>query len=172
MRTLLRRAFFSKLRNRVNVITTLVEAPLLAAMIAMVLRYNENGTYDFAGAYHIPIYLFLAVTVAMFLGLTNSADDIIRDRVVLQRERNLRIRLPYYILAKTSTLCMFALIQCMLFLELTLANDCNPGVANGLLGITVQQAQELGLHVRRKQQSGYGSPRDEVHPLWSVENMN
>ncbi len=30
----------------------------------------------------------------MFLGLTNSADDIIRDRVVLQRERNLNVRLP------------------------------------------------------------------------------
>ena len=56
LRTLLNRAFFSKLRNRVNVVTTLVEAPLLAAMIAMVLRYNENGNYDFAGAYHIPIY--------------------------------------------------------------------------------------------------------------------
>ena len=52
----------------------------------------------------------------MFLGLTNSADDIIRDRVVLQRERNLRIRLPYYIFAKASTLCLFALIQCVLFL--------------------------------------------------------
>ena len=49
----------------------------------------------------------------MFLGLTNSADDIIRDRVVLQRERNLRIRLPYYILAKTLTLCLFALVQSM-----------------------------------------------------------
>ena len=116
MRTLLRRAFFSKLRNRVNVLTTIVEAPLLAAMIAMVLRYNENGDYDFAGAYHIPIYLFLSVTVAMFLGLTNSADDIIRDRVILQRERNLRIRLPYYIFAKTTTLCLFALVQCVLFL--------------------------------------------------------
>ncbi len=66
------------------------------------LRYNENGTYDFAGSYHIPIYLFLAVTVAMFLGLTNSADDIIRDRVVLQRERNLRIRLPYYIVGQNA----------------------------------------------------------------------
>ena len=116
LRTLLRRAFWSKLRNKVNVLTTIVEAPLLAALIAMVLRYNENGTYDFAGSYHIPIYLFLAVTVAMFLGLTNSADDIIRDRVVLQRERNLRIRLPYYILAKMLTLCLFALIQCVLFL--------------------------------------------------------
>ena len=115
-RTLLRRAFFSKLRNRVNVLTTIVEAPLLAALIAMVLRYNDGGDYDFAGSFHIPIYLFLAVTVAMFLGLTNSADDIIRDRVVLQRERNLRIRLPYYIFAKASTLCLFALIQCVLFL--------------------------------------------------------
>jgi ABC-type multidrug transport system ATPase subunit len=116
LKTLMRRAFFSKLRNRVNVMTTIVEAPLLAALIALVLRYNETGTYDFAGSYHIPIYLFLAVTVAMFLGLTNSADDIIRDRIVLQRERNLRIRLPYYILAKTVTLCLFALIQCVLFL--------------------------------------------------------
>ncbi len=115
-KTLLHRAFFSKMRNRVNVVTTLIEAPLLSALIAMVLRYNETGNYDFAGSYHIPIYLFLGVTVAMFLGLTNSADDIIRDRVVLQRERNLRIRLPYYIAAKMGTLCLFALVQCVLFL--------------------------------------------------------
>ena len=115
-KTLLHRAFFSKLRGRVNLVTTLVEAPLLSALIACVLRYNETGNYDFAGSYHIPIYLFLGVTVAMFLGLTNSADDIIRDRVVLQRERNLKIRLPYYIAAKMGTLCLFALIQCVLFL--------------------------------------------------------
>ena len=36
----------------------------------------------------------------MFLGLTNSADDIIRDRAVLQRERNLNVRLTYYVFAK------------------------------------------------------------------------
>ena len=52
----------------------------------------------------------------MFLGLTNSADDIIRDPRRAQRERNLRIRLPYYIAAKMLTLCLFALIQCVLFL--------------------------------------------------------
>src|SRR6478735_3476914 len=51
----------------------------------------------------------------MFLGLTNSADDIIRDRVVLQRERNLNVRLPYYIFAKTTSLGVFALLQCVLF---------------------------------------------------------
>ena len=116
IRTLLQRAFFSKLRNRANVLTTIVEAPLLAALIGLVLRYSERGQYDFASCYHIPTYLFLSLIVAMFLGLTNSADDVVRDRVVLQRERNLNIRLPYYIMAKTLTLGLFALVQCVLFL--------------------------------------------------------
>src|SRR4029450_3551423 len=49
------------------------------------------------------------------LGLTNSADDIIRDRAVLQRERNLNVRLSYYIFSKRLTLGIFALMQCVLF---------------------------------------------------------
>ena len=115
-RTLLKRAFISKMRIRGNLLTTIVEAPLLAALIGVVLRYSADGSaYDFASAYHIPTYLFLSLTVAMFLGLTNSCDDIIRDRIVLQRERNLNVRLPYYIFAKTSTLGLFAALQCALF---------------------------------------------------------
>jgi ABC-type multidrug transport system ATPase subunit len=114
-RTLLRRAFISKLRNRANVIITLGVAPVLALMIATLLRYSDSGHYDFASAYHIPTYLFLSLVVAMFLGLTNSADDIIRDRAVLQRERNLDVRLSYYIISKTMTLGIFALVQCILF---------------------------------------------------------
>ena len=116
LRTLLKRAFISKMRNQGNLQTTIVGAPALAALIGTVLRYNGSGQYDFASAYHIPTYLFLALIVAMFLGLTNSADDIIRDRVILQRERNLNIRLPYYIFAKTLTLSVFAAVQCALFL--------------------------------------------------------
>jgi len=115
-RTLLLRAFRSKLRNRANLLTTMVEAPVLAALIALVLRYSEGGAYDFASAYHIPTYLFLMLVVAMFLGLTNSADDIIRDRAVLMRERNVGVRLPYYIFSKAATLALFALVQCILFI--------------------------------------------------------
>ena len=114
-RTLLRRAFISKLRNKANVIITLGVAPVLAILIATILRYSDSGQYDFASAYHIPTFLFLGLIVAMFLGLTNSADDIIRDRAVLQRERNLNVRLSYYIISKTATLGIFALVQCVLF---------------------------------------------------------
>jgi ABC transport system ATP-binding/permease protein len=114
-RTLLRRSFLSKLRNRANLVITIGVSPVLALLIATILRYSENGTYDFASAYHIPTFLFLGLIVAMFLGLTNSADDIIRDRPVLQRERNIKVRLSYYVVSKTLTLGVFALVQCILF---------------------------------------------------------
>src|SRR6202048_2944769 len=113
--TIFRRAFISKLRNRTNLWTTIFEAPLLAALIGFVLRYAENSSYNFASAFHIPTYLFLALVVAMFLGLTNSADDIIRDRTFLQRKRNLNIHLSYYVISKFVTLSLFALAQSVLF---------------------------------------------------------
>ena len=115
LRTLWRRAFTSKLRNRGNVWLTLIVPPALAALIGWALRYAEEGTYDFASAYHIPTYIFIALLVSMFLALMNSVDDIIRDRVVLSRERNLDVRLPYYIFAKFSALALFSAVQCGLF---------------------------------------------------------
>jgi ABC-type multidrug transport system ATPase subunit len=116
-RTLLRRAFMSKVRNRGNLIITLLVAPALAAIIGWALYFtdDESGVYDFASAFHIPTYIFISLLVAMFLALMNSVDDIIRDRVVLHRERNLDVRLPYYIFAKFSTLALFSAVQCMLF---------------------------------------------------------
>ncbi|MBX9743453.1 MAG: ATP-binding cassette domain-containing protein [Chthoniobacterales bacterium] len=112
---LLQRSFISKLRNRANLLTTLVEAPVLAFLIGAVLRYSESSSYDFASAFHIPTYLFLSLVVAMFLGLTNSVDDIIHDRPVLLRERNLNVRLGYYLIAKVITLSLFAIVQCAFF---------------------------------------------------------
>jgi hypothetical protein len=45
----------------------------------------------------------------------NSVDDIIRDRVILQRERNLNVNIGYYVTAKFLTLCVFSALQCALF---------------------------------------------------------
>jgi len=117
---LLQRSFISKLRNKANLVITLLAAPALAFLIGFVYRYSESNRYDFASAFHIPTYLFLSLVVAMFLGLTNSVDDIIRDRPVLMRERNLSVRLGYYVTAKVITLGLFALLQCALY---TLVGD-------------------------------------------------
>ncbi|MFP6872176.1 MAG: ATP-binding cassette domain-containing protein [Verrucomicrobiales bacterium] len=114
--THIKRAFLSKLRNRANLITTLLEAPALACLIATTLRYSEDEQYTFASASHIPSYLFLTLVVALFLGLTNSADEIIRDRGMLTRERGHGIRVRQYISGKFITLAVFALLQCFIYL--------------------------------------------------------
>lgn len=111
-----KRAFWSKLRNRANLATTLLEAPALAFLVAVVLRYSEDGDYDFASAFHIPTYLFLTLVIGLFLGLTNSAEEIIRDRTLLERERNHGIRVSSYIMSKVLSLGFFALIQCVIYL--------------------------------------------------------
>ena len=113
-----KRAFLSKLRNRANLITTLLAAPALASLIATTLRYSEEATYTFNGASHIPAYLFLTLVAALFLGLTSSADEIIRDRGMLTRERGHGIRVWQYISGKFITLAAFALLQCIIYLTI------------------------------------------------------
>ena len=113
---MLRRALLSRLRNRANMATTLIEAPLLAVLIAMVLRWSEDGKYTFASAFHIPTYLFLSLVVAMFLGLTNSADEIIRDRILLQRERNYNRNVAGFILGKMLALGAVSLLQNVIYI--------------------------------------------------------
>ncbi len=120
-----KRAFLSKLRNRANLATTLLEAPALAILIALVMRYSEDGDYNFSNAFHIPTYLFLGLVTALFLGMTNSAEEIIRDRHLLQRERHHGFRVGGYIIGKYLSLGFFALIQSIIYLL----------IGNAILGI-------------------------------------
>jgi ABC transport system ATP-binding/permease protein len=110
------RSFLSKLRNRGTLYSTFLEAPVLAALIAITLRSSPKGSYEFVSALHIPAYLFLSVTVAMFLGLTNSATEVLRDRPVLRRERNCQPGAFSYISAKFVALGLVAAVQCWMYL--------------------------------------------------------
>jgi ABC transport system ATP-binding/permease protein len=110
------RSFLSKFRNRGTIYSTCLEAPLLAALVAITLRSSPSGPYHFSTALHIPAYLFLSVTVAMFLGLTNSATEVLRDRPVLRRERNCHSGAGSYIIAKFVALGLVAAAQCLAYL--------------------------------------------------------
>lgn len=116
--TFLRRSFVSRMRNRSNLTTTLFEAPLLALLISLVLRYSEGGDYQFVSAFHLPTYLFLTLVTGMFLGLANSAEEILRDRALLQRERNHRVRAGSYVLSKFLSLSSFAAAQCAIYVAI------------------------------------------------------
>ena len=113
------RSLLSKLRARGTMYSTLLEAPLLAALIAFTLRSSPEGQYEFHTALHLPAYLFLSVTVAMFLGLTNSATEILRDRAVLRRERNCQPSAGLYVMAKFLALALVAALQCGAYLAVS-----------------------------------------------------
>ena len=110
------RSLLSKMRNRGTLYSTFLEAPILAALIAITLRSSPTGSYEFSTALHIPAYLFLSVTVAMFLGLTNSATEILRDRAVLRRERNCQPGGVSYVSAKFLALGLVGAAQCFTYL--------------------------------------------------------
>nr|MCU0749776.1 ABC transporter permease [Akkermansiaceae bacterium] len=110
------RSLLSKVRNRGTIYSTCLEAPLLAALVSITLRSSPEGKYEFVTALHIPAYLFLSATVAMFLGLTNSATEVLRDRPILRRERNCQPGAASYVTAKFAALGLVAAIQCFVYL--------------------------------------------------------
>ena len=109
------RSLLSKVRNRGTIYSLTIEAPVLAALVSITLRSSPSGEYAFSTALHIPAYLFLSATVAMFLGLTNSATEILRDRPILRRERNCQQSAVSYVAAKFAALAVVAAAQCLIY---------------------------------------------------------
>lgn len=117
-RTHFNRSLLSKFRNRGTIYSILLEAPLLALLIGITLRSSPEGKYAFHTSLHLPVYLFLSATIAMFLGLTNSATEILRDSPVLRRERNCRSGAALYVGAKFLALSFLAIIQCGIYIAI------------------------------------------------------
>jgi ABC-type multidrug transport system ATPase subunit len=115
-----KRDLLSKLANTQYVLINLLEAPALAFLMAFFLKFHKVG-HGVAGDYvyrandNIPQYLFIAVIVALFLGLTVSAEEIIRDRKILQREKFLDLSWSAYLMSKVGLLFTISAIQTFLF---------------------------------------------------------
>lgn len=114
--TLLQRNFLHKWRDRSNLVVTFAIPPMLALLVGLILRYQDDEAYTLFNNLHLSTFLFLAVLIAIFLGVTNSVEEIIRDQRILMRERMLDVsRLSYYV-SKFLTLSGFAMVQTFLFL--------------------------------------------------------
>lgn len=110
----------SKLANRQYVLINLLEAPALAFLMAFFLKFHQVtnggiGEYVFRLNSNIPQYLFISVIVSLFLGLTVSAEEIIRDRKILQREKFLDLSWSAYLFSKVGLMFSISAIQTLLF---------------------------------------------------------
>jgi ABC-type multidrug transport system ATPase subunit len=114
------RDILSKLANTQYLIITFLEAPLLAFLLSFIIKYrdvsetNELG-YTFIGNSNLPVYIFMSVIVAIFMGLTLSAEEIIKDRKILKREAFLNLSWSSYLQSKLAVMFLISALQAMTF---------------------------------------------------------
>ncbi|NPA69056.1 MAG: ATP-binding cassette domain-containing protein, partial [Chlorobi bacterium] len=111
----------SKLTNKQYLLVTFLEAPILAVILGYFTKYisgteNNPDAYVFAENINLIAYLFMAVTVALFFGMTLSAEEIIKDKKILNREKFLNLSKISYLNSKIIVLFAISAIQILSFI--------------------------------------------------------
>ncbi|HAN19170.1 MAG: ABC transporter [Bacteroidetes bacterium GWC2_33_15] len=122
------RDFLSKISNKQYIALNLLEAPVLGFILSYIIRYiadPNSREYIFRENENIHIYIFMGLIVALFLGLTISAEEIFRDRKILKREAFLNLSRSSYLISKIFILFSISAIQALLFVL----------IANNILGV-------------------------------------
>ncbi len=128
--TYIKRDVLSKLANRQYLIINLFEAPLLAFILSYITRYysidpnNEFG-YSLRDNSNLPVYIFMSVIVALFIGLSLSAQEIIKDRLILKRETFLNLSRGSYLFSKITIIVAISAFQSLVYVV----------IGNSIMGI-------------------------------------
>lgn len=100
--TLTGRFFRVKLRDKVSTAILLLQAPIIAALIALVF---DDATEKTAA-------LFILVIAAVWLGCSNAAREIVSEQAIFKRERMVNLKIPSYLFSKVTVLMLLCLVQC------------------------------------------------------------
>ena len=114
------RNFRSKLANKQYLLISLLEAPLLAIILAYFTKYTiatDSGanTYIFSKNVNLPYFLFMSILVVLFIGMLVSAEEIFKDRKVLLREKYLSLSRSGYLFSKIGFLFALSAIQAITY---------------------------------------------------------
>ena len=115
-----RRNLRSKIANSQFINISILASPILAVIIGYFTKYlhgtlTDPNAYLFSENDNIPSFLFMSVVAMMFLGLTISAEEIIKDRKILYREKFLNLSYFSYINSKIIVLFIFSALQSLMF---------------------------------------------------------
>jgi ABC-type multidrug transport system ATPase subunit len=114
-----KRDVLSKISDVQYLLITLLEAPVLAFALAFLIRYFDesalNPKYTLYENSNLPVYIFMSVIIAIFMGLTVSAEEIIKDRKILKREAFLNLSWNSYLMSKVFVQLTISAIQALTF---------------------------------------------------------
>ena len=68
----------------------MLETPILAFILAYFTRYYDADIenlvgYNYMENENVPVFIFISIVVALFIGMTVSAEEIIRDQKIYLR---------------------------------------------------------------------------------------
>lgn len=112
------RDILSKVSNKQYILINLLEAPLLALILTFIIKYKSapgGAEYSFRYNENYPAFLLMSIIVALFMGLTVSAEEIIHDRRILKRESFLNLSWNSYLVSKLIILFALSAIQMLCF---------------------------------------------------------
>ena len=113
------RDVLSKVANRQFMLLYFLQAPLLALVMAWFTRYTSEssatGVYVFGENENLPPFLFMGIIVSLFNGLMVSAQEIIKDRTIIERESFLNLSRMSYLHSKILVLFFISAIQTLTF---------------------------------------------------------
>jgi len=115
------RDILSKLSNKQYMVINMLLSPVLSLFMSYFVKYYDvvgetDPTYSFYNNHNIPVYFFMSVVVALFIGLVVSAEEIFRDRKILKRERYLNLSRGSYLLSKVAVLFSISAVQTFCFI--------------------------------------------------------
>ncbi len=115
-----KRNLLSKLADRQFMSISLIVSPILAVILGFFTKFisgdgKDPHAYVFSLNENLPAYLFMSVIVALFLGMIISAEEIIKDRKILERESFLHLSRSAYLLSKVAFLFLLSALQMFLF---------------------------------------------------------
>ncbi len=108
------RDLLSKFGNKQYMAITFLEAPFLALLMSLIIRYKDlslGEEYFLRYNDNIPAYILISIVVALFMGLSGSAEEIIADRKIKKREAFLNLSQGSYLASKLLILFGFSAIQ-------------------------------------------------------------
>ena len=114
------RDILKKFSDTQYIIINFLEAPVLAVLLAYIIKFfsvdisNQTG-YTLSENSNLPVYIFMSVIVAIFMGLTVSAEEIIKDRKLLKREAFLDLSWGSYLFSKVFVQFTLSAIQAASF---------------------------------------------------------
>lgn len=109
-------------RDRVNLLILLLQAPIIAWLVTLLAE--KNGVHNVMSPDHPGLHadfyaqrtLFIMVCSAIWFGIINAAREIVKEAQIYRRERDINLRIGPYVASKVVVLGVLCAVQSAMLL--------------------------------------------------------